>query len=231
MDDKTPFYFTKTTFSNFIKDLLDKFKLIKDKLNVINNTVASVSENLSTTAAQVSQNTDSINQNTSNISSLTESTNQSFADINAKLNSIEENAEANVINGIVYNNTQLTPDSNKIVTIPPAQKLKIYNTTADSALPTAEYDGSAEIILTALKLFNTTTITLAVDGWSSNEQSAAVSGMGAASLVFVSPDPSYMQSYIKSQIYAKVQSTNQLTFVCQKVPTESITVQIIFTGT
>ena len=231
MDDKTPFYFTKTTFSNFISDLLDKFQLIKDKLNVINNTVASVSENLSTTAAQVSQNTDSINQNTSNISSLTESTNQSFADINAKLNSIEENAEANVINGIVYNNTQLTPDSNKIVTIPPAQKLKIYNTTADSALPTAEYDGSTETILTALKLFNTTTITLAADGWSNNEQSAAVSGMGAASLVFVSPDPSYMQSYIKSQIYAKVQSTNQLTFVCQKVPTESITVQIIFTGT
>ena len=138
MDDKTPFYFTKTTFSNFIKDLLDKFKLIKDKLSIINSTVTSVSENLSTTTAQVSQNTASINQNTTDISSLTESTNQSFADINAKLNSIEENAEANVINGIVYNNKQLTPDDNKIVTIPPAQKLKIYNTTADSALPTAE---------------------------------------------------------------------------------------------
>lgn len=231
MDDKTPFYFTKTTFSNFIKDLLDKFKLIKNKLNTINNTVTTVSENLSTTTAQVSQNTNAINQNTADISSLTESANQSFADINTKLNSIEANAEANVINGIIYNNEQLTPDDNKIVTIPPAQKLKIYNTTADSALPTAEYDGSTETILTALKLFNTTTITLAVDGWSSNEQSAAVSGMGAASLVFVSPDPSYMQSYIKSQIYAKVQSTNQLTFVCQKVPTESITVQIIFTGT
>lgn len=231
MDDKTPFYFTKTTFSNFIKDLLDKFKLIKDKLSTINTTVITVSENLSTTTAQVSQNTDAINQNTTDISSLTESTNQSFANINAKLNSIEENAEANVINGIVYNNEQLTPDDNKIVTIPPAQKLKIYNTTADSALPTVEYDGSTETILTALKLFNTTTITLAADGWSSNEQSVAVSGMGAASLVFVSPDPSYMQSYIKSQIYAKVQSTNQLTFVCQKVPTESITVQIIFTGT
>ena len=231
MDDKTPFYFTKTTFSNFIKDLLDKFKLIKDKLSTINTTVITVSENLSTTTAQVSQNTDAINQNTTDISSLTESTNQSFANINAKLNSIEENAEANVINGIVYNNEQLTPDDNKIVTIPPAQKLKIYNTTADSALPTVEYDGSTETILTALKLFNTTTITLAADRWSSNEQSVAVSGMGAASLVFVSPDPSYMQSYIKSQIYAKVQSTNQLTFVCQKVPTESITVQIIFTGT
>ena len=231
MDDKTPFYFTKTTFSNFIKDLLYKFKLIKDKLSTINTTVITVSENLSTTTAQVSQNTDAINQNTTDISSLTESTNQSFANINAKLNSIEENAEANVINGIVYNNEQLTPDDNKIVTIPPAQKLKIYNTTADSALPTVEYDGSTETILTALKLFNTTTITLAADRWSSNEQSVAVSGMGAASLVFVSPDPSYMQSYIKSQIYAKVQSTNQLTFVCQKVPTESITVQIIFTGT
>lgn len=231
MDDKTPFYFTKTTFSNFIKDLLDKFKLIKDKLNTINNTVTTVSENLSTTTAQVSQNTNAINQNAADISSLTESANQSFADINTKLNSIEANAEANVINGIIYNNEQLTPDDNKIVTIPPAQKLKIYNTTADSALPTAEYDGSTETILTALKLFNTTTITLAADGWSSNEQSVAVSGMGAASLVFVSPDPSYMQSYIKSQIYAKVQSTNQLTFVCQKVPAKSITVQIIFTGT
>lgn len=231
MDDKTPFYFTKTTFSNFIKDLLDKFKLIKDKLNTINNTVTTVSENLSTTTAQVSQNTNAINQNAADISSLTESANQSFADINTKLNSIEANAEANVINGIIYNNEQLTPDDNKIVTIPPAQKLKIYNTTADSALPTAEYDGSTETILTALKLFNTTTITLAADGWSSNEQSVAVSGMGAASLVFVSPDPSYMQSYIKSQIYAKVQSTNQLIFVCQKVPKESIAVQIIFTGT
>ena len=231
MDDKTPFYFTKTTFNNFIKELLDKFKLIKDKLSTINNTVTMVQERLSTTSAQVSQNTDAINQNTTDISSLTESTNQNFSDINAKLNSIEENAEANVINGIVYNNEQLTPDDNKIVTIPPAQKLKIYNTTADSALPTAEYDGSTETILTALKLFNTITITLAADGWSSNEQSAAVSGMGAASVVFVSPDRSYMQSYIKSQIYAKVQSTNQLTFVCQKVPTESVVVQIIFTGT
>lgn len=231
MDDKTPFYFTKTTFSNFVKDLLDKFKLIKDKLSTINSTVITLSENLSETAAKVSSNTNFINQNTSDISSLAESTNQSLDNITAKLNTIGENAEANVINGIIYNNAQLTPDDNKIVTIPPAQKLKIYNTTSDSALPTAEYDGSTETILTALNLFNTTTITLAADGWSSNEQSVTVSGIGAASLVFISPDPSYMQSYIKSQIYAKVQSTNQLTFVCQKVPTESITVQIIFTGT
>ena len=42
MDDKTPFYFTKTTFNNFIKELLDKFKLIKDKLSTINNTVTMV---------------------------------------------------------------------------------------------------------------------------------------------------------------------------------------------
>lgn len=231
MDDKTPFYFTKTTFSNFIKDLLDKFKLIKDKLSTINTTISTLSGKVSSNSTQINNNKAAITKNKSDISSLKASTTQNFNDINTKLDTIEENAEANVINGIAYNNYQLVPDENKIVNLPPAQKLKVYNTTADSALPTAEYDCSTETILTALNFFNTTTITLAADGWSSNEQSVTVSGMGAASLVFVSPDPSYMQSYIKSQIYAKVQSTNQLIFVCQKVPTESITVQIIFTGT
>lgn len=231
MEDKTPFYFTKTTFNSFVNDLVAKFTAIKTKLSTIDTNINSISNDVVTNRNRITANRSLISSNTSKINSLTESTNQSISSINEKLNQIGDNAEANIINGIIYNNEQLTPDSNKIVTIPPAKKLKIYNTTAQSAEPSAEYDGSSEVIVTALKLFNTTTATLSVDGWSSNEQNVAINGLGAQSLVFVSPDPSSISTYIKNQVYAKVQSTNQLTFTCQKVPTKSIQVQIVYTGT
>lgn len=76
-----------------------------------------------------------------------------------------------------------------------------------------------------------TTATLSVEGWNgSNIQTVAVSGVTVDNTVLVSPSPENHVIYTKNRIYCSEQANNELTFVCEKVPKDSITVNVVIFG-
>lgn len=68
---------------------------------------------------------------------------------------------------------------------------------------------------------------LTVAGWSSNTQTVNVTGVTASNVVFVSPAPASAADYAAAGILCTAQSTNSLTFSCQTVPTNAITVNVV----
>ena len=65
-----------------------------------------------------------------------------------------------------------------------------------------------------------TTVTLSSSGWGSNKQTVTVNGVTASNLVLVTVDS------IKYGIQCTGQSSNTLTFTCDTVPTENVTVSV-----
>ena len=73
----------------------------------------------------------------------------------------------------------------------------------------------------------TATATLAAAGWSGNTQTVSVVGVTASNTVIVAPDPASFAAYTESGIRCTAQASGTLTFVCEDVPAETLTVNVV----
>lgn len=71
---------------------------------------------------------------------------------------------------------------------------------------------------------------LTVVGWSSNTQTVSVQGVSSSNTVLVAPAPSSNADYVSAGILCTAQATNSLTFTCQTVPSNAITVNVVILG-
>ena len=77
------------------------------------------------------------------------------------------------------------------------------------------------------------TVTLPASGWSSNTQTVTVQGVLAdESAQLIQPMPAMVSqtAYYEAGILCTGQAANQLTFTCQNVPTEDLTVYVVIQG-
>ena len=75
-----------------------------------------------------------------------------------------------------------------------------------------------------------TTVTLTTSGWSSNTQTVTVSGVSAdetAQLIQPMPAMASQSAYYGAGVLCSGQAANSLTFTCQNVPTEDLTVYVV----
>ena len=70
-------------------------------------------------------------------------------------------------------------------------------------------------------------VELTADGWVDNTQTVNVTGVTAAGIVIVSAAPASREAYSDSGIYCAAQSAGALTFMCDSVPTEAVTANVI----
>jgi hypothetical protein len=125
-------------------------------------------------------------------------------------------------------------------------------TSVPTANETAEFDSSAKMNSTnmtssevtdfvesldisgggggSVPTFNTATITLTTAGWSNNSQTVTVQGVTASNIVIVNPAPASYDEYVVDNVRCTGQSANSLTFTCDFVPNEAITVSVIITS-
>lgn len=79
----------------------------------------------------------------------------------------------------------------------------------------------------------TVAVTLAADGWSGSQQTVTVTGVTGdeeSCHVIPSPAPSSRETYAEAGIYCSAQADGALTFTCESVPSEAITVNVaVFT--
>lgn len=73
-------------------------------------------------------------------------------------------------------------------------------------------------------------VTLPVAGWNSNNQTISVDGMTPSMNIVVAASPESYLAYAKSGVRCTTQSTNVLTFTCENVPTEDLTVNVLIVG-
>lgn len=66
-----------------------------------------------------------------------------------------------------------------------------------------------------------TTVTLVASNWSNNSQAVTVNGVTGSSLIFVEVSANNSNGVICTS-----QATNKLTFTCDNVPTNNVTVQV-----
>ena len=71
------------------------------------------------------------------------------------------------------------------------------------------------------------TLTLVVANWSSDAQTLTATGVTASSNVVISPAPASMDDYVSAGIKCTAQSANSLTFTCDTVPTNDISVNVL----
>ena len=70
------------------------------------------------------------------------------------------------------------------------------------------------------------TVELSSSGWSSNSQSVPASGVTASNNIIISPTIESQEKYMASGITCTAQAANSLTFACDTVPSESLTVNV-----
>lgn len=75
--------------------------------------------------------------------------------------------------------------------------------------------------------YTAATASLTSTGWSSGEQTVSVSGVTASNVVIVSPDPGSHVAYSEANVRCIEQASGKLTFACDDVPGESLTVNIV----
>ena len=72
----------------------------------------------------------------------------------------------------------------------------------------------------------TEAVTLAADGWTNNQQTIAVTGVTAGNTVIPAPAPASFRAYTENGLYCSAQAEGTLTFICDSVPSEAITVNV-----
>lgn len=70
------------------------------------------------------------------------------------------------------------------------------------------------------------TVTLTVAGWNNNTQTVSVSGVTASNLVLVGAAPSSAEAYGEATVKCTAQAANSLTFECEEVPEEALSVNV-----
>lgn len=73
------------------------------------------------------------------------------------------------------------------------------------------------------------TVTLWADDWSANtlRQTVAVSGVGASDHLVITAAPGSFAAYSQAGVRCSAQTTNQLTFQCEVIPTETLTAHVL----
>lgn len=100
--------------------------------------------------------------------------------------------------------------------------------TPTSASPHAVSSGGVYTALGSKQPQHTaTTGTLSVAGWSNNTQTISVTGVTASNTVIVAPAPASTTDWTDGGIYASAQGAGTLTFTCDTVPTNAITVNVL----
>ena len=74
---------------------------------------------------------------------------------------------------------------------------------------------------------SSTTVTLAVNDWSSNTQTVSATGVTASNNVIIAAAPSSQNDYINAGILCTAQGAGTLTFTCTTVPSSAITVNVL----
>ena len=74
-------------------------------------------------------------------------------------------------------------------------------------------------------------VTLAAGGWVNNLQTVSVGGLTADAAVIVSADPSNHAAYVEAGVYCYEQGDGTLTFRCEDVPADSLSVNVVILGT
>ena len=67
---------------------------------------------------------------------------------------------------------------------------------------------------------------LTVAGWSGSTQVLSVTGVTSSSCVIVAPAPDSLEAYAAAGVKCTAQASGKLTFTCQSVPTEALTVNV-----
>lgn len=71
------------------------------------------------------------------------------------------------------------------------------------------------------------TVTLSVANWSNNSQTVLVNGVTTNSIVLATPAPSSYDEYVVNNIRCTGQSTGELTFTCDFIPSSELVINII----
>ena len=82
----------------------------------------------------------------------------------------------------------------------------------------------------AANLHTEQSVTIAVSDWSNKTCTKSVTGVTANNTIIVAPAPASFTGYCEAQIRATAQGSGTITFVCEDVPTTSITVNILIAG-
>lgn len=115
-----------------------------------------------------------------------------------------------------------------------ARYLQLSGGTMTGALalpgnPTSDNQAANKAYVDALKP-NRLTVTLSASGWSGNSQTVTVFGVSAdesAQLIMPVPALASQTAYYEAGILVTGQAANSLTFTCQNVPTEDLTVYVV----
>jgi len=73
-------------------------------------------------------------------------------------------------------------------------------------------------------------VTIAVADWTNQSCTKSVSGVTASNNIIVAPDPASFLAYGEAQIRATAQGSGTVTFACETVPTEAVTVNVMIVG-
>lgn len=101
-----------------------------------------------------------------------------------------------------------------------------YKCVSDSGNP-ATYSWTQINIQPTGSGSSSTTVTLAVNDWSSNTQTVSATGVTASNNVIVAAAPSSQTDYTSAGILCTAQGAGTLTFTCTTVPSSAITVNVL----
>ena len=74
---------------------------------------------------------------------------------------------------------------------------------------------------------SSTTVTLAVNDWSSNAQTVSCQGVTSSNIIIVAPAPSSNSAYVNAGILCTAQGNGTLTFTCTSTPSSALTVNVV----
>ena len=158
-------------------------------------------------------------------------TGASAIQINASSSSSKTNSDANTFKVANENgNFELmsadgTIPTDRFTTTPVADGTYVPTLTISSGVATRTWGAapSAPVVPSTMP-------ELTVAGWSSNTQTVSVTGVTVSNIVIVSPAPASAADYAAANILCVSQATDSLTFQCDTVPTNAITVNVVIMG-
>ena len=146
----------------------------------------------------------------------------------SKLSGIATGAQVNVLESVKVNGTPLQVSGKAVnVTVP----TKVSDLSNDSGFQTASQVATAVQSGVAGKQddFTVVSINLPASGWSSNQQTVAVSGVTASTeIVVVSYSPGSYQAYTEAGVRATAQGAGSLTFACDEAPSADLVAEVMY---
>lgn len=146
----------------------------------------------------------------------------------SKLSAIAAGAQVNVLESVKVNGMPLQVSGKAVnVTVP----TKVSDLSNDSGFQTASQVASAVQSGVAGKQddFTVVSVSLPASGWSSNQQTVAVSGVTASTeIVVVSYSPGSYQAYTEAGVRATAQGAGSLTFACDEAPSADLVAEVMY---